>query len=102
MKEKGCVRRRYWRTKISRYLYSHNGAGQVAIAAILSQVLENVEGPIAYASHQMKKAEREYFASEAEMLTLCGQRNIFVATCMGSVLFSGQTMPTWPICEISQ
>jgi hypothetical protein len=45
-------------------------ASQVAVAAILSQVQEGVERPIAYASRQMNKAERAYSASEAEMLAL--------------------------------
>jgi hypothetical protein len=45
-------------------------ASKVAIAAILSQVQEGVESPIAYASRQMNRAEQNYSASEAEMLAL--------------------------------
>jgi hypothetical protein len=45
-------------------------ASKVAVGAILSQVLDGVERPIAYASRQMNKAERNYSASEAEMLAL--------------------------------
>ena len=45
-------------------------ASKVAVAAILSQVQDGVERPIAYASRQMNKAEQAYSASEAEMLAL--------------------------------
>jgi hypothetical protein len=42
----------------------------VAVAAVLSQVQEGVECPIGFASRQMKKAEQNYCASEAEMLAV--------------------------------
>jgi hypothetical protein len=42
----------------------------VAVAAILSQVQDGVEKPIAYASRLLNKAERSYTASQIEMLTL--------------------------------
>jgi phosphopantetheinyl transferase (holo-ACP synthase) len=45
-------------------------ASKVAFAAILSQVQDGVERPVAFASRQMNKAERAYSASEAEMLAL--------------------------------
>jgi len=45
-------------------------ASKIAVAAILSQVQNGVERPIAYASRQMKKAEQAYTASEAELLAL--------------------------------
>ena len=45
-------------------------ASQVAVAAILSQVQNGVERPIAYASRQMNRAEQYYSASEIEMLAL--------------------------------
>lgn len=45
-------------------------ASKVAVAAILSQVQDGQERPIAYASRQMNKAEQNYSASEAEMLAL--------------------------------
>jgi hypothetical protein len=45
-------------------------ASKVAVAAILSQVQEGVERPIAFASRQMNKAEQNYCASEAEMLAV--------------------------------
>ena len=43
-------------------------ASKIAVAAILSQVQNGVEQPIAYASRQMNKAEQVYTASEAELL----------------------------------
>jgi len=45
-------------------------ASKIAVAAILSQVQNGVERPIAYASRQMNKAEQAYTASEAELLAL--------------------------------
>jgi len=45
-------------------------ASKIAIAAILSQVQNGVERPIAYASRQMNKVEQAYTASEAEQLAL--------------------------------
>jgi len=45
-------------------------ASKVAIAAILSQVQDGVERPIAYASRQLNTAEQAYTASETEMLAL--------------------------------
>jgi hypothetical protein len=45
-------------------------ASKVAVTAILSQVQDGVENPIAYASRQLNKAERSYTASEIEMLAL--------------------------------
>jgi len=45
-------------------------ASKVAIAAILSQVQDGVERPIAYASRQFNTAEKAYTTSENEMLAL--------------------------------
>jgi len=45
-------------------------AYKVAVTAILSQVQDGVEKPIAYASRQLSKAEQSYAASEIEMLAL--------------------------------
>ena len=45
-------------------------ASKVGIAAILSQVQDGLERPIAYASRQLNTAEQAYTASEAEMLAL--------------------------------
>jgi len=42
----------------------------VVVAAILSQVQDGVERPIAFASRQMNKAEQNYCASEAETLAV--------------------------------
>ena len=43
---------------------------KVAVAAILSQVQDEVEKPIAYASRQINKAEQSYAASDIELLAL--------------------------------
>ena len=45
-------------------------ASKVAIGAILSQVQDGKERPIAYASRQLNTAEQNYTVSEQEMLTL--------------------------------
>jgi len=42
-------------------------ASKVAVAAILSQVQNEVERPVSYASRQMNKAQQNYSASEAEL-----------------------------------
>jgi len=43
---------------------------KLAVAAVLSQVQDGAERPIAYASRQMNTAERNYSTTEAEMLAL--------------------------------
>jgi hypothetical protein len=43
-------------------------ASKVAVAAILSQLQNDVERPVAYASRQLNKAEQAYSTTEAEML----------------------------------
>jgi hypothetical protein len=43
---------------------------KVAVAAVLSQVQDGLEKPLAYANRQMNTAEQTYTASEAEMLAL--------------------------------
>ena len=53
----------------SQFILTTN-ASKVAVAAILSQVQDGVERPIAFASRQMSKAEQNYTASEAEMLAV--------------------------------
>jgi hypothetical protein len=45
-------------------------ASKIAVAAILCQVQNGVERPIAYASRQMNKAEQAYTVSEAKLLAL--------------------------------
>jgi len=45
-------------------------ASKVAFAAVLSQLQEGVERPLAYACRQLTKTEADYSASETEMLTL--------------------------------
>ena len=43
-------------------------ASKIAVAAVLSQVQDGIERPIAYASRQMNKVQQVCSASEAEML----------------------------------
>jgi hypothetical protein len=43
-------------------------ASKIAVAAVLSQVQDGVERPIAYASRQLNKPEQNYSASEEELL----------------------------------
>jgi len=45
-------------------------ANKVAVAAVLSQLQEGVERPLAYACRQLTKTEASYSASETEMLAL--------------------------------
>jgi hypothetical protein len=45
-------------------------ASKIAVAAILSQVQNDAERPISYGSRQLNQAERNYSASELEMLAL--------------------------------
>jgi transposase InsO family protein len=45
-------------------------ASKIAVAAVLSQVQEGIERPIAYASRQLNKAEQAYSASESELLAV--------------------------------
>ena len=45
-------------------------ASKLAVAAILTQLRDGVERPIAFAIRQMIKAEQHYTSSEAEMLTV--------------------------------
>jgi hypothetical protein len=41
-----------------------------AVAAVLSQVQNGAEIPVAYANRQLNRAEQEYSFSECEMLAL--------------------------------
>jgi len=52
-------------------------ASKLAIAAVLSQMQDGVERPIAYASRQMNKVEQAYSASESEMLALVWATKFF-------------------------
>ena len=45
-------------------------ASNIAIAAILSQVQDGIERPVAYASRQLATAEQAYTASELQLLAL--------------------------------
>jgi hypothetical protein len=45
-------------------------ASKIAVAAILSQVQNGTERPVAYASRQLNKPEQAYSASEAELLAV--------------------------------
>jgi len=58
-------------------------ASKVAVAAILSQVQDGVENPIAYASRQLNKAEQSYAASEIEMLALVWATKYFLCYLYG-------------------
>jgi len=55
-------------------------ASKLAVAAVLSQVQDGVDRPIAYASRQMNRAEQAYNASESEMLALVWAKNFSFAT----------------------
>ena len=52
-------------------------AFKLAVAAVLSQVQNGEERPIAYASRQMNRAELAYSASELEMLALVWATKFF-------------------------
>jgi len=52
-------------------------ASKLTVAAILSQVQDGVERPIAYASRQLNRAEQLYSASELEMLALVWATKFF-------------------------
>jgi len=52
----------------------------LAVAAVLSQVQDGVERPIAYASRQLNRAEQAYNASELEMLALVWEKKFSVVT----------------------
>jgi len=57
----------------------------VAVAAILSQVQNGVERPIAYASRQMNKAEQKYSVSETEILALLWVKKYFLCYLYGKI-----------------
>jgi hypothetical protein len=52
-------------------------ASKVALTAILSQLQNGVEWPIAYASRQMNKAEQTYSVLEAKKLALAWATKYF-------------------------
>ena len=58
-------------------------ASKVAVAAILSQLQNGVERPIANASRQMNRAEQSYSASEIEMLALVWETKYFLCYLYG-------------------
>jgi hypothetical protein len=66
-------------------------ASKAAVAAILSQVQDGVQRPIAFASRQMNKAEQNYGASEAEMLAGLRATKNFRCYLYGRGLSSEQT-----------
>ena len=45
-------------------------ASKLAVGAVLSQVQDGAERPIAYASRQLNTAEQSYWARELELLAL--------------------------------
>jgi hypothetical protein len=51
------------------YILTTDGS-KMAIGAILSQIQDGVERPLAHASRQLNAAEKNYSASEVELLTL--------------------------------
>src|SRR5215469_306035 len=59
-------------------------ASKTAVAAILSQVQDGVERPLAYASRQLNSAEQAYSASEAEMLALVWATKYFRCYLLGT------------------
>jgi hypothetical protein len=61
-------------------------ASKVVVAAVLSQVHDGVERPVAFASAKMYRAEQNYSASEAEILAVIWAKSSFVVTFMGSDL----------------
>jgi hypothetical protein len=61
-------------------------ASKMAIGAILSQLQEAVERPIAYASRQKNKPEQAYTASESEMLALVWATKHFRSYLLGRKL----------------
>ena len=59
-------------------------ASKIAVAAILSQVQDGVERPIAYASRQKNTAEQRYAAFEAETLPLVWTTKHFLRYLYGN------------------
>jgi hypothetical protein len=60
-------------------------ASKIAVAAILSQVQNGTERPVAYANRQLNKPEQAYSASEAELLAVVWAAKHFNATCTENV-----------------
>jgi len=65
-------------------------ASGIAVAAVLSQVQDGLERPLAYASRQLNAAEQAYSASDAEMLALVWATKYFRCICFVINLLSGQ------------
>jgi transposase InsO family protein len=61
----------------SRPFFLTTDASKIAVAAVLSQVQNGVERPIAYASRQLNKSEQNYFVSEAELLAVVWSAKFF-------------------------
>ena len=59
-------------------------ASKIAVAAVLSQVQDGVERPLAFASRQMNSAEQAYSASEAEMLAVVWATKYFRCYLFGN------------------
>jgi hypothetical protein len=59
-------------------------ASKAAVAAILSQVQDGIERPIAYASRQLNSAEQSYSASECEMLAFLWATKYFRCYLLGT------------------
>jgi hypothetical protein len=58
-------------------------AQKMVVAAILLQVQDGIERPVAYASRQMNKSEQAFSASEAEILALMWAPKFFCCYLYG-------------------
>ena len=76
-------------------------ASKLAIAAVLSQVQDGVERPIAFASRQKNTPEQAYTASESEMLALVWATKFFRCYLYGRK-FLARTDHSALTCEIFQ
>ena len=77
-------------------------ASKITDAAILSQVQNGVERPIAHASRKINKAEQAYAASEAELLALVCATKYFRCYLYGKVFLSEPITRPCDICELSR